>query len=255
MPVDPEELGARFHRAYRDAEPLDPASLPSDLTVEQGYEIQDAFLERRLGDGGVPVGYKVGFTSEATRSELAVDAPTYGRVLADTVREDRRFDADALVDPRVEPEIALLLGSELSPPVSRHDVVAATRLVAPAVEVVDSRVRDWTLTAPTAVADNSLAARLLLGDRPTTGDVDLAREGVELLVDGERRATGTGAAVLGHPADAVAWLADALSARGDALRAGDVVTTGSITEPVPVASGETVVARFSSLGTVVAHAE
>jgi 2-keto-4-pentenoate hydratase len=116
-------------------------------------------------------------------------------------------------------------------------------------------VRDWTLTAPTAVADNSLAARLLLGDRPTTGDVDLAREGVELLVDGERRATGTGAAVLGHPADAVAWLADALSARGDALRAGDVVTTGSITEPVPVASGETVVARFSSLGTVVAHAE
>lgn len=255
MPVDTDELGGRFYRAYRDAEPLDPASLPPDLTVAEGYATQRAFLERRLPGEGDPVGYKVGFTSEATRSDLSVDAPTYGRVPADTVREDRRFDTDDLVEPRVEPEIAVLLGADLSPPVSRADVVAATRLVVPAVEVVDSRIRDWELTAPTAVADNSLAARLLPGDRPTTGDVDLVREGVELLVDGERRATGTGAAVLGHPAEAVAWLARALSARGDALRAGDVVTTGSITEPVPVAAGETVVARFSSLGSVVAHAE
>jgi 2-keto-4-pentenoate hydratase len=252
---DPDALGERLYRAYVDADPVDPASLPAELTVAEGYAAQEAFLERRVRAEGEPVGYKVGFTSDVVRSDLGVDAPAFGRVLADTVREERRFSAEALIEPRVEPEVAVVLGDDLSPPASRLDVVDAVDLVVPVVEVVDSRIRGWEVTASTAVADNTLAARLLPGDRTTAGDVDLVREGVEVLVDGERRATGVGAAVLGHPADAVAWLAEALPEHGDALRAGDVVTTGSITEPVPLAAGETAVARFSSLGTVVAHAE
>lgn len=255
MSADPEELGERFYRAYRDGDPIDPASLPSGLSIEDGYATQDAFLEHRTREEGDPIGYKIGFTNEAVQSDLDVNAPAYGRVLADTVRTDRRFGAETLLEPRIEPEIAFLMGADLVPPVSRLDVLAATRLVVPVIEVVDSRIREWAVTAPTAIADNALAARLLVGDNTTASDVDLVREGVEVLVDGERRATGTGAAVLGHPADAVAWLAETLPDRGDALRAGDVVTTGSITEPIPVAAGETVVARFSSLGTVVAHAE
>lgn len=255
MSVDTDALGERLYRAYAETDPIDPASLPSELTVEEGYTAQDAFLERRVRAEGDPVGYKVGFTSEAVRSDLGVDAPAYGRVLADTVRENRRFETAALLGPRIEPEIAFLLGEDLSPPVSRHEVVAATRLVVPVVEVVDSRIRDWNVTAATAIADNALAARVLVGDQTTAGDVDLVREGVEVLIDGERRATGTGAAVLGHPADAVAWLAEQLPDHGDVLEAGDIVSTGSITEPIPVAAGETVVARFSSLGSVVAHAE
>lgn len=254
MAIDPAALGERFYRSYVEAEPIDPESLPSGLTVEDGYAIQDAFLERRRSEEGEVAGYKIGFTSEAVRSDLGVDAPAYGRVPDGTIREDRRFETDALIEPRIEPEIAFLIGEDLSPPVRRRDVVGATRLVVPAIEVVDSRIREWDVTAPTAIADNALAARLLLGDRTAGSDADVVREGVEVLIDGERRATGVGAAVLGHPADAVAWLAEALSERGDRLRAGDVVTTGSITEPIPVAAGETVVARFSSLGTVVAHA-
>lgn len=254
MAVDPDELAERLYRAYTDAEPIDPGSLPSGLTVDEGYAVQEAFTERRIGEDGEPVGYKIGFTSEAVRSDLRVDAPAYGRVLGGTVREDRRFETDELIEPRIEPEIAFLLGADLSPPVTRPEVLAAVRLVVPVVEVVDSRIREWDVTAATAVADNSLAARLLVGDRTTAGDVDLVGESVEVLVDGERRATGTGAAVLGHPADAVAWLAGALSDAGDALEAGDLVTTGSITEPIPVSAGDTVVARFSSLGAVVAHA-
>jgi len=250
-----DEMGQRLYRAYVDRQPVAPASLPDDLTVADGYAAQEAFVERRLADEGPPVGYKVGFTSEAVQSDLRVDAPAYGRVLAGTVREDRRFDTDELVEPRVEPEIAVLLGEDLTPPVSRLDVLAAVDLVVPVVEVVDSRIREWDVTAATAVADNTLAGRVVVGDRTTAGDVDLASEGVGLLVDGEQRATGTGAAVLGHPADAVAWLAEALADHGETLRAGEFVTTGSITEPIPVAAGETVVARFSSLGSVVAHAE
>lgn len=254
MTVDTDALGERLYQAYTDAEPVDPASLPTELTVEDGYTAQTAFLERRQ-DEGEPVGYKVGFTSDAVRADLGVDAPAYGRVLADTVREDRRFETGALIEPRVEPEIAFVLGAELTPPVGRHDVVAATEFVVPVIEVVDSRIENWELTAPAAVADNALAARVLVGDQTADSDIDLVREGVEVLVDGERRATGTGAAVLGDPAEAVAWLAEALPEHGDRLGAGDIVSTGSITEPIPVAAGETVVARFGSLGSVVAHAE
>lgn len=251
----PTAVGERLYRAYVDRTPVDAASLPTELTVADGYAAQEVFVERRVPDEGAPVGYKIGFTSEAVQSNLGVDSPAYGRVLADTVRENRRFDTSELIEPRVEPEIAFLLDEELTPPVSRLDVLAAVRLVVPVVEVVDSRIRDWDVTAATAVADNTLAGRVLVGDRTTTGDVDLGREGVELLVDGERRATGTGAAVLGHPADAVAWLAEKLADNGETLQAGAFVTTGSITEPIPVAAGETVVARFSSLGSAVAHAE
>lgn len=255
MSFSPEELGGRLSRAYTDREPIDPASLPTELTVEEGYAAQETFVERRIPHEGAPVGYKIGFTNETVQSDLGVDAPAYGRVLADTVREDRRFDTDGLVEPRVEPEIAVLLEEDLTPPVSRLDVLAAVRLVVPVVEVVDSRIYEWDVTAATAIADNALAGRVLVGDRTTAGDVDLASEGVELLVDGEQRATGTGAAVLGHPAEAVAWLAEKVADHGETLQAGAFVTTGSITEPVPIAAGETVVARFSSLGSVVAHAE
>lgn len=251
----PTAVGERLYRAYVDREPVDPASLPADLTVADGYAAQEAFVERRIPDEGAPVGYKIGFTSEAVQSDLGVDSPAYGRVLADTVRENRRFDTSELIEPRVEPEIAFLLDEELTPPMTRLDVLAAVRLVVPVVEVVDSRICEWDVTAGTAIADNTLAGRVLVGDRTTERSPDLGREGVELLVDGERRATGTGAAVLGHPADAVAWLAEELADHGETLQAGAFVTTGSITEPIPVAAGQTVVARFSSLGSVVAHAE
>lgn len=251
----PTAVGERLYRGYVDREPVDPESLPTDLTVADGYAAQEAFVERRVADEGAAVGYKIGFTSEAVQSDLGVDSPAYGHVLADTVRENRRFDTSELVEPRVEPEIGFILDEELTPPVSRLDVLAAVRLVVPVVEVVDSRIREWDVTAATAIADNTLAGRVLVGDRTTRGDVDLGREGVELLVDGERRASGTGTAVLGHPAEAVAWLAEKLADHGETLQAGEFVTTGSITEPIPIAAGETVVARYSSLGSVVAHAE
>lgn len=254
MSADPEELGEQLYRAYRDAVPIDLGSMPV-ITVEQGYAAQEAFLERRVAAEGSPAGYKIGFTSEAVRSDLGVDTPAFGRLLADTVRDDRTFDTGALIEPRIEPEVAFLLGEELSPPVSRLDVIGATELLVPAIEVVDSRIRDWAVTGPTAIADNSLAARLHIGDGTSAKDVDLVTEGVEVVIDGERRATGTGAAVLGHPADAVAWLAKTLPEHDETLSAGDIVTTGSITEPIPIEADETAVVRFSSLGSVVAHAE
>lgn len=254
MTTDPETLGAQFHSAYVDAEPIDPSTLPADTSIEDGYAAQAEFVNRRIDDEGPVVGYKIGFTNEDVQSDFGVDDPVYGRLLRDTVRRDRRFETDGLIEPMVEPEIAFVLGEDLDGSATRLDVLAATRLVVPVLEVVDSRTRDWDVTAATAIADNGLAARLLPGDPGETGSIDLALEGLELLVDGQRRAAGTGAAALGHPADAVAWLAGALDEHGERLRAGNIVTTGTLTDPIPVSAGETVLARFSSLGSVVAQA-
>lgn len=254
MPSDSEQLAATLHRAYVDADPIDAGTLTSNATIEDGYAVQDEFVGRRTSEEGPVVGYKIGFTNEAVQSDLGVDEPAYGRVLENTIRWDRRFEVDSLIEPRVEPEIAFVLEEDLDRSANRLDVLSATRFVVPVIEVVDSRIGDWDFTAPAAIADNALAARLLPGNRAAATTTDFTLEAVEVLINGKHRAAGTGAAVLDHPADAVAWLADALSDRGDSLRAGDIVTTGSLTEPIPVDIGDTIVARFSSLGTVVAQA-
>jgi 2-keto-4-pentenoate hydratase len=245
-----DELGARLYEAYRDGAPLDPTTLP-DCTVADGYVVQRAVTDRREANEGPTVGYKVGFTSAAIQSELGVDDPAYGRVLADTVQPEGRIDATGLIDPKLEPEIAVRLAEPLDPPATPVDALAAVGAVVPVIEVVDSRVDDWTMTAGSAVADNALASRVIHGDRIVDpAAVDLSLEGVAVRRNGERVATGVGADVLGSPARVVAWLAEALADHGERLDAGDIVSTGSLTELIPLEPGDTVEARFASLGSV-----
>jgi 2-keto-4-pentenoate hydratase len=243
-------LAERLYDAYRRGDPLDAATLP-DLDVVDGYAVQRAVADRRGVDEGPTVGYKVGFTSAAIREELGVDDPAYGRVLADTVRGEGRVDDDGLIDPKIEPEIAVRLATPLDPPATPVDALAAIDAVVPVIEVVDSRVAGWELTAGSAVADNALAARVVHGDRiADPAAVDLPLEGVVVRRNGERVATGVGADVLGSPARVVAWLAETLADHGERLAAGDLVSTGSLTELVPLDPGDTVEARFASLGSV-----
>lgn len=248
-----DALAADLYRAYRDGDPLDPARLP-DISIDEGYAVQEEFVARRAQAEGPVVGYKLGFTNETVQSKLGVSEPAYGRVLRETVCRDRQFAVDSLIEPRVEPEIAFVLDEDLDGSATPLEAMAATRFVVPVVEVVDSRIEGWEFAPATAVADDALAARLLPGDGVAAVEGDLTLEGVEILVNGKRRGSGTGAAVLGHPAEGVAWLARELADAGETLRAGDIVTTGSITDPIPVDAGDTVVARFSSLGSVVAQA-
>jgi len=255
MAIDHAALAAAVGAAHDDGEAIEPTAFPPELTIEDAYAVQDALVERRREAWGPIAGYKVGFTNASVQSEFGLEAPIYGRVLAGTVDEGGRFGTAGLIEPMIEPEIAFVLDRPLSPPATRLDVAAAARFVVPVIEVVDSRVEGWAFDAAGAVADNALAARLLVGDPVPVGDRDLSLEGVEVRIDGEPRASGTGAAVLGYPAEAVAWLAAALEERGGRLEAGDVVTTGTITDPIPIAAGETALARFASLGTVLAHAK
>jgi 2-oxo-3-hexenedioate decarboxylase len=230
------------------------------LTVEHpgldrdlAYAVQEAGVRLLVAAGDRPIGFKLGLTSRAKQTQMGVDEPLYGELteamLLDVGQPLHTADH---IQPRVEPEIAFLMGSELAGErVGAAQVLAATAAVAPAIEVIDSRYAGYSFTLPDVVADNASAARLVLGGvRHPVGGVDLRLVGCVLERNGRVHATAAGAAALGHPAAAVAWLVRALHRRGRGLAAGDVVLSGALTEDVPVARGDVVVARLDRLGTV-----
>jgi 2-keto-4-pentenoate hydratase len=248
--TDIDTLGRRIFEAYEAAEPTALLSAGHDLSLADAYAVQAAALDRRREAGAEPAGYKLGFTNDAIQAQYGIDEPVHGRLLSDAMLSNPAVATDALIEPRVEPELAFVLDEPLAGRTAVHEVLAATRAVVPVAEVVDSRM-DGEVTATDAVADNALAARLRPGE--AAGDpkaTDWGFEAVQLRVGGELRATGTGAAVLGHPARAVAWLAERLGEDGGRIEAGDLVSTGSLTRAVPVEAGAAVTADFGSLGSV-----
>jgi 2-oxopent-4-enoate hydratase len=243
--------------AETSGRPIAPLSqaLP-DLTVAEAYEIQSINARSRLFDADAPttiVGHKVGLTSKAMQEMLGVGEPDFGVLYADRVHESGvRIAGSELIAPRIEPEIAFVLAAPLTGPgVTPQDVLEATDYVVPALEVIDSRIADWKITLVDTVADNASCASVVLGEtRTTVADVALAAAQVELRVNGEPLQHGCGAAVLGHPAKAVAWLANTLGELGVTLEAGHVVMPGSLTAAVPFAAGDHLLADFGRLGTV-----
>jgi 2-oxo-3-hexenedioate decarboxylase len=224
-----------------------------ELDVATAYEIQADVVAARLEAGSVIVGAKLGLTSAAKQRQMNVDEPLYGWLTSDmqidtgAVLECARF-----IQPRCEPEIAFLLSTDLAgPDTSAARVLAATDLVFPAVDVLDSRFAGYSFTLPDVVADNSSCAGYVLGGQGVRPDgFDLRLTGCAFYKNGELIATASGAAVLGHPAAAVAWLVRKLAARGEGLRAGQVVLSGSMTEAIAVAPGDVITARLDRLGTV-----
>jgi 2-keto-4-pentenoate hydratase len=219
-----------------------------DLTVADAYAIQG-----RNAAGRATAGHKIGLTSRAMQDMLGVHEPDYGRIFADELlTSGATVERHRLIAPRVEPEIAFVLAADLpTAGVTAADVLAATGHVRPALEVIDSRVADWRITLVDTIADNASCARVVVGTRQTApADVDLAAARVTVTVDGEVVQRGEGAAVLGHPAEAVAWLANAVGAFGAELRAGDVIMPGSMCAAVDLAAGAHVVADFGALGAV-----
>ena len=244
-------LADRLHAAERERHPI--ARLTDerpDLSVDDAYRIQEALIARRLAVGEQIVGAKLGFTSRAMRDALGVGEPNYGWLTDAMLLPDGSARADELIHPKVEPEIAFLLGRELAGTATGiPDVLAATAAVLVALEVVDSRYEGFRFLGPDNIADDSSAARVVLGARAVPpGDVDLALLGVVLSVDGEVMATAAGAAAEGHPAAAVAWLVRRLAAAGRGLRAGEIVISGGLTRPFDLRPGTTIGVEIDRLG-------
>lgn len=243
-----------LRQAEHDRVPVTPlAQLYPDLDVVDAYEIQLVNIRRRVDRGAVVVGHKVGLSSLAMQRMMGVDEPDYGHLLDDMrLHEGTPARAADYCYPRVEVEVAFLLGADLpGEGCTEQDVLAATEAVAPSIELIDSRIVDWRIGLVDTIADNASSAGFVLGaDRVPPSEVDLRTIDARLRKDGEVLVEGRSDAVLGNPVVAVAWLAAKVAGFGVRLRAGDVVLPGSCTRAVDVHAGDTFHAEFDGLGTV-----
>ena len=234
---------------------LPPAVRPG--SVEEAYRSQDGVVEQLMDHyGGRVIGYKIACTNAIAQRQLSVDSPFSGRLLsAFCFDSPARVKADPFFMRVVEAEFGFLMARDLPPasqPRDREEVAAAVGAVVPAIEIVDSRFDDWTtIGACSLIADNACNAAWVKGALLTNWrGIDLAAQAVRLTVNGKVAREGAGRAVLGHPLNALHWLANSLSARGAGLQAGQYVTTGVTTEVYMGERGDRITAEFGPVGTV-----
>ncbi len=246
------ELARRLWQAEHFRTPCAPLTDDeAELSAEDAYAIQSVNLDRHVAGGARVVGRKVGLTSDAIQSWLGVDQPDFGGLL-DTMEipSGGELRAAALLQPRAEGEIAFVLADDLmGPGITVADVLAATDFLLPAIEVIDSRVADWKIQFADTVADNASSGRFVLGTTPVGPDeIDLSLVGMALRKNGRVVSTGTGAACLGHPVHAVAWLANTLGELGTPLLAGEIVLSGALGPATPIEAGDALELRIARLG-------
>ncbi|TQC50597.1 2-keto-4-pentenoate hydratase [Rhodococcus sp. WS4] len=248
------ELANQLDAAERSRAPIGPLTADHpDIDVVDAYEIQLVNIRRRLQDGAQVVGHKVGLSSLAMQQMMGVDEPDYGHLLADMeVFEDQPVDTSRFCFPRVEVEVAFVLGADLpGAGCTEQDVLDATAAFAPSIELIDSRIADWKITLPDTIADNASSAGFVLGkNRVRPGDIDIKAIDAVLTSNGEIKAEGRSDAVLGNPVTAVAWLAQKVESFGVRLKAGDIVLPGSCTRAIDAHPGDHFRAEFSGLGSV-----
>lgn len=250
-------IANELSEAYRTRIPVDPLSSRfPEMTLDDAYAIQLLQISRRLEQGRTIQGHKVGLTSMAMQRMLGVDQPDYGHITDDMVLlEHLPIDATQYIQPKVEPEVAFVLKKSLKGPgVTVAEAIAAVDFVLPALELIDSRIRDWKIGLLDTIADNASSGGIILGSTPVdVRDVDLRLSGCVLTKNGEVVATGAGGAVLGSPLTSLVWLANTVGALGVTLDAGHVVLPGSQTAAFAVAPGDTFTARFGGVGSVTAR--
>jgi 2-keto-4-pentenoate hydratase len=244
----------RLIDAARFATPCAPVrEILPDGDLDDGYEVQ-RLVQERTSAGRHRVGRKIGLTSPAVQQQMGVDTPDFGVLFADMAYGDSTpIPYGRLLQPRVEAEVAFVLGQDLPDRVvTVAEVLRATDFVVAAIEVVDSRIANWDISIFDTVADNASSGVFVLGAAPRSlRDIDDLRDATMTLTTGNAVvSSGTGAACLGHPVNAVVWLANVLVARGQPLRAGEIVLSGSLGALVPVEPNATYEASIAGLGSV-----
>lgn len=242
--------------AYRTRQPIDPITDDfADAPLSTAYEISTAQVRAWVEAGDTVKGHKVGLASRAIQQQMGVEQPDFGQLTASMFHlEHHPIPAGTFIQPRIEPEVAFVLGRPLKGPgVTIAEAAAAVDFVLPALEFVDSRIRDWQIKIFDTIADNASSGGVVLGSHPIElGDVDLRLTGCNLYINGELIDTGAGGAVLGSPLNSLVWLANTVGPLGVTLEPGHVVLPGSMTKAVSVKPGDTMVADIAGVGSVTA---
>jgi 2-oxo-hept-3-ene-1,7-dioate hydratase len=255
-----EDAARRLDEAERDRTPIRQLSLQyPEMTIEDAYAVQRAWVADKLGRGRVLRGRKIGLTSQVMQRAVSITEPDYGALFDDMFFDDgATVPYGRFIRPRVEVELAFVLGRPLKGPgVTVFDVLSAAEYVTPALEILDARVQmsdpetGHLRTIVDTIADNAADAGIVVGGRAVRPmDVDLRWVAAVLHRNGVIEESGVAAAVLNHPANGVAWLANRLAPHGDELEAGQVVLAGSFTRPVHAGDGDVFLADFGPLGTL-----
>jgi 2-oxo-hept-3-ene-1,7-dioate hydratase len=259
-PGEIDDIARRLYAAEQNRKPIRQLSLEfPHMTVEDAYAVQRALVGLKVADGRVVRGRKIGLTSKVMQRAVSIDEPDYGAIFDDMFIEDGgHVPPGRFIRPRIEVELAFILGETLrGPGVTLFDVLRATEFVTPALEILDARVQmsdpdtGHLRTIVDTIADNAANAGLVLGGRVFRPlDVDLRWVAALLLRNGTIEESGVAAAVLNHPGNGVAWLANRLAPHDVSLQNGDVILSGSFTKPVFAEPGDSFVADYGPLGTV-----
>jgi 2-keto-4-pentenoate hydratase len=252
-----EQAADRLAAAIRDRRPCAPVrDLIGDSDIDVAYAVQARLLAGRAGRDGQParaIGRKIGLTSVAVQRQFGVARPDFGVLFADmALASGEPVSLDRFLQPRVEAEVAFVLGKDLAEPdATVADVLRATEFVLAAIEIVDSRIAGWDISITDTVADNASSGGLVLGTMPVPlSGLDLAQAGMVIEHGGEPVSVGAGEACMGSPVTAVAWLAREVARRGSPLRAGEIVLSGALGPMVAVTAPGRYRARLDGLGTV-----
>ena len=255
-----KDLATKLNEAERGRQSIRQFSLDHpEITVEDAYAVQRTWVDLKLAEGRTVTGHKIGLTSRSMQRFSNLTEPDYGILFNDMVFDDgAQIPSDRFIEPRVEVELAFLLDRPLrGPGVTLFDVLDATGYVRPAIEIIDARVQRTdpetkeTRKIYDTIADNAAAAGLVVGGRPVKAlDVDLRWVSALLYRGGMLEESGVAAAVLNHPANGVAWLANKLAPHGTGLEAGHLILAGSFTSPVSARPGDVFHIDYHDLGSI-----
>jgi 2-oxo-hept-3-ene-1,7-dioate hydratase len=240
-------------RAQRELQPIQqPSRTYPAMEIEDAYRVQDLWVEARIAGGARVAGHKIGLTSRAMQMASKMTEPDYGRILDDALYNDgARIRADRFLKPRLEVELAFVMGADLAGDnVRTYDVLRATEFIVPALEIIDYRTEVPRAITDT-IADNAAFGAMVIGGRMIRPmDVDIRWIGATLSKNGVIEESGVSAAVMGHPAAGIAWLVNKLHAVDDKLLKGEIVLSGSFTRPVDVRAGDVIHADYGPIGAI-----
>lgn len=252
--MDCKKVAGELYKAERGAYQIDTISATySEMTVEDSYDIQLQNVAKKVEEGEKVIGMKVGLTSKGMQNLLKVNEPDYGHLTDKMLLlEGNICPMNELIQPKIEGELAFCLNKTLKGPgITIADVYNATEYVVPAIEIVDSRIKDWKIKLVDTIADNGSSAKFVLGSRMTKiENIDMRLIGMNLEKNGVLVSTGTGAEVWGNPAASVAWLANKLSEFDIELKEGSIVLSGAVTAAEVAKANDTFTVSFQGMGSV-----